>query len=335
MNTFKKNIIILSMLFFQFCGYQKVAQTIEDNGIEFYTAIESISTSIANNLNKFNINKIAIMDYTDVSGKKDLIGDYIVEEITLELFLKENFQIIEREQIDYAINEQKLTNSGLTDPNSAIKIGNILSADAIIIGTIVDIAKSIIINTKAISSETGEILFVNKTTIIKDKTFDSIINNEKNQSPSYDDKFDFFSNTDLKEAEILRNKLLDSLFNCLSNNNYDCFKQFLPTRDQFRKILIIKHNNDRITRKEKIKKINAELKKYKKHLRKKFNQVQKKINWNNFEIESINHEIIKNYDRKKMFKIYTTLNSDNEKIDLSLIVFKLNKNWIISEIRIK
>ena len=137
------------MLFFQFCGYQKATQTIEDNGIEFYTAIESISTSIANNLNKFNINKIAIMDYTDVSGKKDLIGDYIVEEITLELFLKENFQIIEREQIDYAINEQKLTNSGLTDPNSAIKIGNILSADAIIIGKIVEIAKSIIINTNS------------------------------------------------------------------------------------------------------------------------------------------------------------------------------------------
>ena len=76
------------------------------------------------------------MDYTDLSGNNSAIGSYISDEVTLQLFLEEMFQIIERDQLDYVISEQKLGNSGLIDNSSAINIGNILSVDAIILGEI-------------------------------------------------------------------------------------------------------------------------------------------------------------------------------------------------------
>ena len=146
---------------------------------DIYAILESLSTSISEKLEIDKIKTLAIMDYTNLNENNSQMGTYISDEITLQLFLKEKFQIIEREQIDYIIEEQKLNASGLINEASAIEIGNILSVDAIILGNISDINNNIIINTKIISSLTGEIIFIDKTLISKTNEFYITTNNNQ------------------------------------------------------------------------------------------------------------------------------------------------------------
>ena len=103
-----KYILYLTLLFIQFCSYQNEKNNSKKDSNEIYYALDSLSSSISQKLEKYNIKTLAIMKYTDLSGKNNIIGTYISDEIMLHLFLKETFQIIEREQIDYIINEQKL-----------------------------------------------------------------------------------------------------------------------------------------------------------------------------------------------------------------------------------
>ena len=83
----------LGLFFLQFCAYKN---NITDANSNLYNTLDSLSTSISQKLEKYNISTLAIMKYTDTDGKNNSIGSYISDEIMLQLFLKETFQIIER-----------------------------------------------------------------------------------------------------------------------------------------------------------------------------------------------------------------------------------------------
>ena len=91
------------MIFIHFCSYQNVEDYSENESQDIYAILESLSTSISEKLEIDKIQTLAIMDYTNLNEKNSQMGAYISDEITLQLFLKEKFQIIEREQIDYLI----------------------------------------------------------------------------------------------------------------------------------------------------------------------------------------------------------------------------------------
>jgi hypothetical protein len=66
------------------------------------------------------------------------------------------------------IAEQKLTLTGIIDPASAKKLGSLLGVDAIVSGTVTDLAQSLSVNARLISTETAEIFAVASTEIFKD-----------------------------------------------------------------------------------------------------------------------------------------------------------------------
>ena len=140
---FMRYFAYISLIFLQFCAYQSSTNDLKSD-TDLYSQIEILADLIENKLDGNSINKIAVMNYTNTSNSG--LGSYISDEITLQLFLKEKFQIIERDQLDYVISEQKLGSSGLIDDNSIINIGNILSADAIIIGDVSIVDEKALIN---------------------------------------------------------------------------------------------------------------------------------------------------------------------------------------------
>jgi hypothetical protein len=78
--------------------------------------------------------------------------------------------VIERHLLNKIIAEQKLSLTGIVDPTSAKQLGKILSVDAIVSGSITDLAQSLRINARLISTETGEIFAVASTEIFKDES---------------------------------------------------------------------------------------------------------------------------------------------------------------------
>ena len=333
----QKYILYISLFFIQFCSYQKVEILSNNENQDIYSILESLSDSIVKKLESHEIQTLAIMSYTDLNEKNSQMGSYISDEITLQLFLKEKYQIIEREQIDYVIGEQKLNASGLINETSAIEIGNILSADAIILGTISDVNNNIIINTKVVSSITGEIIFIDKTTLLKTNEFNVTINNNQNTTDT--ENLDTFSIRGENYKKSLK-KLSRNLIKCIENNDYTCYSKFIPNKDQLRKIILIKNRENKSDRKQKIKQLNLEYKKYIKKNKLNFLQIsnyliKRNINWDDLKIEKISFNVIKNYDQKKLFEIDLILNDQKKYFHISYKAFMLNGKWIINDIQIK
>tara|TARA_B100000131_G_scaffold312051_1_gene345666 strand:- start:35 stop:1051 length:1017 start_codon:yes stop_codon:yes gene_type:complete len=333
-----KILFYLSFCFLQFCAYQQ-PEEVEDTSL--YDNLESIASSLSVSLEKHNVKTLAITNYTDSFGKENPMASYISDEITLQLFLKEAFQIIEREQIDYIINEQKLSESGLIDEKSAIEIGNILSVDAIVLGDVTEVNNNIVINTKVVSSGTGQILFMDKTSVSKNKDLDSIV--ADSIPPKLDRGLDINDDTKKsKSNDQSVRRLTRELLGCLRNEKFKCYNKFLANKDQFRKIILIKHAKDKRLRKLKTKNLNREFLKYKKEHKKQFLDLvsrldKRDIDWDNIKIKKADFRIIKNYDRKKLFNVSVVLSDGkkNKHVHIGFKAFKLNGKWIINDIGLK
>ena len=94
----------------------------------------------------------------------------ISESVTTDLLLMDKFVVIERMKIDNVIQEQKLTLSGLIEESGATKVGELIGAESIILGSYQIINNSIRINCRLINTESGNIMRAAKV----DGSFDSI-----------------------------------------------------------------------------------------------------------------------------------------------------------------
>jgi TolB-like protein len=113
-----------------------------------------------------DIKTIAIMEFADVRQAKEK-GTYdnpapIMQEKMISSLVNQGvFRVIERQQLEKVLAEQKLQMSGLIDNNSAAEIGKMLGADGIIVGSITEYGRTIYpkarltVNVRVIEVKTG------------------------------------------------------------------------------------------------------------------------------------------------------------------------------------
>lgn len=111
---------------------------------------------------------IAVLEFTDLQGNVTDFGRYVAEELITRLYDSSKFKVIERQLLNKVISEQKLSLTGVIDPASAKRLGNILGVDAIVSGTIADRGESLKVNARLISTETGEVFSAAAAEITKD-----------------------------------------------------------------------------------------------------------------------------------------------------------------------
>ena len=79
-----------------------------------------------------------------------------ISDIVLSEFVNiDNFKVTERSQIDKVLNEQALQMTGITDQNSAVKVGKLLSVQKIVIGEVTPFKKGVLVNLRIVDVETG------------------------------------------------------------------------------------------------------------------------------------------------------------------------------------
>jgi TolB-like protein len=82
--------------------------------------------------------------------------------LTLALQNQHRFQLVERVSLDRALEEQKLSLSQVIDRNAALNIGKLMSAQAIVTGSIMESGEGIEVVARLIDTETSEILTTEK-----------------------------------------------------------------------------------------------------------------------------------------------------------------------------
>lgn len=101
-------------------------------------------------------NQIAVMDF-DVQGLQKSTGIIAAELVRTELANARSFTVIERDRINLILKEHGFQQSGCTDQSCAVEMGKLLSANKILIGTVMRLGGQIIITVRLVDVQSGRI----------------------------------------------------------------------------------------------------------------------------------------------------------------------------------
>lgn len=105
--------------------------------------------------------RIAVMDF-QADGIPGATARRVSELIRTEMVNVGEVMIIERNQMDKILKEQGIQQMGCTDASCAVQIGQMLSVNKILIGTVMKMGTKIIINGRIVDVEKGSINFAAK-----------------------------------------------------------------------------------------------------------------------------------------------------------------------------
>ena len=91
-------------------------------------------------------------------GSAGVVADTVYDQLFTALVNQERFQLVERGQLETILREQKLSQTALVDTETAIRIGKIVAADGILIGSVTETPNALEIFTRFVDVETSEIL---------------------------------------------------------------------------------------------------------------------------------------------------------------------------------
>jgi TolB-like protein len=137
--------------------------------------VSELSQQIANKMAAKQKTTVAVVEFTDLQGNVTDLGRFLAEELVTRLGDLEKFKVIERQLLTKIIAEQKLSLTGIVDPASAKQLGKILGVDAIVAGSVTNLAQSVRVNARLISTETGEVFATASADIFKDESVVGLI----------------------------------------------------------------------------------------------------------------------------------------------------------------
>ena len=121
--------------------------------------IESLSSAMAENIAKAGKKSIAVVDFTDLQGNVTELGRFLAEEFSVALASAgKEFVVVDRTHLKAIFKEHKLADTGIIDPATAKKVGQIAGVDALVTGTITPLEHSIRILVKILDTSTAKII---------------------------------------------------------------------------------------------------------------------------------------------------------------------------------
>lgn len=131
---------------------------------------------------------VAVLPF-DASGEAAKFKESVTNEMVNELVNLRRFKVIERSAIDKIISEQKMQAAGAVDDRTAVKLGKIAGADALVIGSITVAGNGIKISARLVDVETAETLVAqdataeNTTQAVVDQTVTDVATLVYNELP--------------------------------------------------------------------------------------------------------------------------------------------------------
>lgn len=138
--------------------------------------IKGLSISMAENIAKAGKKTIAVVDFTDLQGNVTELGRFISEEFSVALAgAGKGFEVVDRAHLKSIIAEHKLYSTGIIDPQTARKLGQIAGVDAIITGTITPFGDSVRLSIKILDTATAKVIGASSGDIAKTKAIEELL----------------------------------------------------------------------------------------------------------------------------------------------------------------
>jgi TolB-like protein len=119
---------------------------------------------------------VAVVDFTDLQGNVTELGRYLAEEFSISLFeTAKDFRVIDRSHLQALIQEHKLSSTGIIDPQTAKRLGQIAGADALVTGNITPFGDTIKLSVKVLDTSTATLVGASSADVARTKAIDELL----------------------------------------------------------------------------------------------------------------------------------------------------------------
>lgn len=132
---------------------------------------------------KKNIKRLVVAQFSYNKGFNQFTKN-LQEKLFTDLVQK-GMQVVERDQLERVLKEQKLGYSGLINLNSAKKVGELLGAEGMVLGTISDLGNSVSVNARIVDLENGNSLAAAEVDLPKTPLIASLLSETVKEDNSF------------------------------------------------------------------------------------------------------------------------------------------------------
>jgi TolB-like protein len=138
--------------------------------------IRGITDKLAESLAQSGKKTVAVVDFTDLQGNVTELGRFLAEEISASLAESaKGIEVVDRTNLKVIIQENKLAATGIIDPATARKLGQIAGVDSLITGTLTPFGDSVHLSIKILDTATARIVGATRGDIPKTKAIEELL----------------------------------------------------------------------------------------------------------------------------------------------------------------
>lgn len=123
----------------------------------YQNEIDQMARGIAEKVQASNTTTIAVVDFTDLNGSVTELGRFLAEELSSALAEVGGLRVIDRIHLRSILQEHKLAATGVIDPATARRLGEITGVQALVTGTITEFGDSVRLTAKVLDTATAQI----------------------------------------------------------------------------------------------------------------------------------------------------------------------------------
>jgi curli biogenesis system outer membrane secretion channel CsgG len=101
---------------------------------------------------------VLYFDYSGRDPELDPLRKGLAQMLISDLSAADAVRVVERERLEAVLAEQKLAASGKIDPKTAVRVGKLLGARFLVLGSYFDVMKSMRVDARLVDVETGQIV---------------------------------------------------------------------------------------------------------------------------------------------------------------------------------
>jgi len=138
--------------------------------------IKVLASTLAETLIKAPKKTVAVVDFTDLQGNVTELGRFLAEELSVALASTgKGIEVIDRTHLKALLQENKLASTGVIDPATARKLGEIAGVQILITGAITPLGDSVRSSVKALDASTARIIAASTTDVAKTKAIEELL----------------------------------------------------------------------------------------------------------------------------------------------------------------
>lgn len=144
--------------------------------VAYEQQLQTLCAELATKLAAADRKTVAVVDFTDLQGNVTELGRFLAEEVSVRLAADaRGLEVIDRMHLKTILQEHKLGASGVIDPQTAVKLGELAGAQALVTGTLTPFGDSVRLAVKVLDTKTARMVTAALVELPKTKTIEELL----------------------------------------------------------------------------------------------------------------------------------------------------------------